>query len=78
MLTVTYVFVLYRVILMQLADLILPKTDTPSATEAGVHIFLDRYLNEVSGLQEQTLIQTGLGTFIKKALNNSGKKRQPI
>ncbi len=41
------------VVLMQLADLILPKTDTPSATEVGVHRFLDRYVSEVSDRPEQ-------------------------
>ena len=61
-------------ILMQLADLILPKTDTPSATEVGVHRFLDKYLSEVAEVQEQQFIKTGLGKFIENALSNSGKE----
>ena len=59
---------------MQLADLILPKTDTPSATEVGVHGFLDRYVSTVSDEQEQKLMKTGLGEFIKKTLSDSGKE----
>jgi hypothetical protein len=59
---------------MHLADLILPKTDTPSATEVGVHSFLDRYMNEVSEPQEQELIKMGLNKFLEKAMVDSGKK----
>lgn len=61
-------------ILMYLADIILPKTDTPSATEIGVHLFLDSYLNEVSEVREQQFIKLGLGKCIENALENSGKK----
>lgn len=61
-------------VLMQLADLILPKTDTPSATEVGVHRFLDRYVSEVSDRPEQIFMKMGLGKFIEKALSDSGKK----
>jgi hypothetical protein len=61
-------------VVMHLADLILPKTDTPSATEVGVHTFLDRYMNEVSEPQEQELIKMGLSRFMEKAMVDSGKK----
>ena len=61
-------------VIMQLADLILPKTDTPSATEVGVHTFLDRYMGEVSEPQEQDLIKMGLGMFMEKAMEDSGKQ----
>ena len=43
-------------VVMQVADLILPKTDTPSATEVGVHKFLDRYMNEVAEVEDQESI----------------------
>lgn len=61
-------------VIMQLADLILPKTDTPSATEVGVHTFLDRYMMEISEPQEQELIKLGLGKFMEKAMADSGKQ----
>ena len=61
-------------VIMQLADLILPKTDTPSATEVGVHTFLDRYWMEVSDPKEQELIKLGLGRFMEKAMADSGKQ----
>ena len=61
-------------VIMQLADLILPKTDTPSATEVGVHTFLDRYMMEVSEPEDQELLKLGLGNFMAKAMADSGKK----
>jgi len=61
-------------VIRQLADLILPKTDTPSATEVGVHSFLDRYMMEVSEPEEQDIIKLGLSNFIEKAMADSGKQ----
>lgn len=61
-------------VLMHLVDIILPKTDTPSATEVGVHKFLDKYMNEVSAEKEQQFIKMGMGRFIEKALADSGKE----
>ena len=61
-------------VLVKLADLILPKTDTPSASEAGVPTFIDRYVHEVSKEQEQNFMKMGLGKFIEKAQTDSGKE----
>ncbi|MCO5724353.1 gluconate 2-dehydrogenase subunit 3 family protein [Robiginitalea marina] len=60
-------------VLSGLADLILPKTDTPSASEVGVPQFIDQYMNEVSEIQEQEFMKMGLSRFIEKALADSGK-----
>lgn len=56
-----------------LVDLILPKTDTPSASEMQIHIFLDTYINEVSEKSEQDFMKMSLGKFLDKALADSGK-----
>lgn len=61
-------------LLILIADLILPKTDTPSASEVGVHTFIDRYLHEVSEEQEQQFIRMGFGKFIEKAKADAGKE----
>lgn len=61
-------------VIMQVADLILPKTDTPSATEVSVHKFLDRYMNEVSEPEDQETFRVHLNDFIKKASQNAGKE----
>ena len=61
-------------VLMQLADLILPETDTPSATGVGVHIFIDRYEDEVSEAEDQNFLKMGMSNFIEKALADAGKE----
>jgi hypothetical protein len=61
-------------VLVMLADLILPKTDTPSASEAGVPTFIDRCFHEVSEEQQQNFVKMGLGKFIEKAKTDSGKE----
>ncbi|MEJ2585359.1 MAG: gluconate 2-dehydrogenase subunit 3 family protein [Robiginitalea sp.] len=61
-------------VLMHLADLILPKTDTPSATEVDVHKFIDKYLDEVSPEGEQSFMKMGMDRFIEKALADNGKE----
>ena len=60
-------------VLMKLADLILPRTDTPSATEIGVHAFIDRYLHEVSSLEEQAFFRKCMEKFLHRALTETGK-----
>jgi len=34
------------ILLQQISDLVIPRTDTPGAIDAGVHIFIDLMLNE--------------------------------
>ena len=60
-------------VVMILADLILPKTNTPSATEVGVHVFIDGLLNEVSSAEEQDFFKNCMGKFTDKALTDTGK-----
>ncbi len=60
-------------VLMHLVDIILPKTDTPSATEVNVHKFIDKYMDEVSPENEQEFMKMGMGRFVEKALTDSGK-----
>jgi len=60
-------------IMAKLVDIILPKTDTPSATEVQVHLFIDRFINEVVPKEEHDFTKMLLNGFIEKALANSGK-----
>lgn len=55
-----------------LVDIILPKTDTPSASDLQIHIFIDKYLNEVSEPEEQDFVKMSMGKFFDKALADSG------
>lgn len=60
--------------LMTLVDLIIPRTDTPSASDVQVHSFLDLYMNEVSSKEEQALMSMAFTAFLNKALTDSGKE----
>ncbi|WP_318343845.1 gluconate 2-dehydrogenase subunit 3 family protein [Flagellimonas baculiformis] len=55
-------------------DVILPKTDTPSATEVNVHTFIDSYLNEVMPLEQRDFTMMKMEMFYDKVLENSGKE----
>ncbi len=61
-------------VLVHLVDLILPKTDTPSASELQVHAFLDSYMEAVPEKEEQDFMKMSFGSFIDKALADSGKE----
>jgi hypothetical protein len=62
-------------ILIKLVDIILPKTDTPSASEVNVHVFIDKFTNEIAEEVMQDLTKLSLNNFIKKALKDSGKEK---
>lgn len=61
-------------VLTQLVDILLPKTDTPSASEVNVHIFIDRYLDEVMEVERQGFFRMLMGKFAGTALRTSGKE----
>lgn len=52
------------VVLTNLVDIILPKTDIPSATEVNVPQFIDKYINEVIEDEGQAQIKTAFGNII--------------
>ena len=60
-------------VLTHLVDIIMPKTDTPSASEVQVHIFIDRFADQVMEKEQQDLLKMTMGKFMEKALQNSGK-----
>lgn len=61
-------------VLTTLVDIILPKTDTPSASEVQVHLFIDRFANEIMQKEQKDLFKMSMGKFMDKALADSGKK----
>jgi len=61
-------------VLTKLVDIILPKTDTPSASEVQVNLFIDRFINEAVEEEQQGFIKMITGRFINKALTDSGKE----
>ncbi|MEZ2413864.1 gluconate 2-dehydrogenase subunit 3 family protein [Muriicola sp. E247] len=62
-------------VLIKLVDIILPKTDTPSASEVNVHVFIDRFTNEIMEELQQDMTQLSLNKFIQKALTEAGKEK---
>lgn len=59
--------------LAQMVDAILPKTDTPSATEVNVHVFIDKFVNEVLPIEEQGFTKMLMDKFMGTLLSQSGK-----
>ena len=55
-------------------DVILPKTETPSATEVNVHSFIDTFLDQVMPLKDRDFVMMRMGKFYDKALADSGKE----
>jgi hypothetical protein len=62
-------------VLTRLVDIILPKTDTPSASEVQVDIFIDRFADQVMEKEQQDLFKMSMSKFIDKALDDSGKEK---
>lgn len=62
-------------VLTKLVDIILPKTDTPSASETQVHLFIDRFAVDVMDEKQQNFVKMSMGRFIEKALSDSGKEK---
>lgn len=62
-------------VLTQLVDIILPTTDTPSASEVQVHLFIDRLTDQVTEKDKQDFMKMSMNKFIEKALKDSGKEK---
>ncbi|WP_343487066.1 gluconate 2-dehydrogenase subunit 3 family protein [Allomuricauda sp. d1] len=60
--------------LAQTVDVILPKTDTPSATEVNVHVFIDEFLDKVLPEEQQAFVKIRMDNFFDKVLADSGKE----
>lgn len=61
-------------VITKLVDIILPKTDTPSATEVQVNLFIDRFADQVMEKEQQDFVKMITGKFIEKAVKDSGKE----
>lgn len=61
--------------LTKIVDVILPKTDTPSASEVQVDVFIDRFAKDVMEEEEQNFFRMAMGKFTDKALQDSGKSK---
>lgn len=60
--------------LAQMIDVILPKTDTPSATEVNVHVFIDEFAKGVLPEEQQAFMKVLMDKFMNKVLADAGKE----
>ena len=58
---------------MQIADLLIPKTDTPSATEALVHEYIDVAVKDLFTKEDQTKFQAAFDAFNNQCSEVNGK-----
>ncbi|MEM8510147.1 MAG: gluconate 2-dehydrogenase subunit 3 family protein [Bacteroidota bacterium] len=61
--------------LAQMVDVILPKTETPSATEVNVHVFIDEFAKDVLPKEQQALMNLMMDKFMNTVLESSDKER---
>jgi len=59
------------VVLTNIVDIILPKTDLPSATELNVPQFIDKFVNEVFDEKSQASVKTAFSKIISVLKPNS-------
>ena len=52
-----------------LVDLILPETDSPSATQAGTHEFIDAVMHACASPKQQTTFRAGLATLASESFD---------
>ncbi|MFN4145830.1 MAG: gluconate 2-dehydrogenase subunit 3 family protein [Runella sp.] len=63
-----------RALVAEIAELIIPKTDTPGAKEAGVGPFIEMMLRDCYKTQEQQNFVDGLADVDAKAMKTHNKK----
>ena len=61
-------------IVSAVAEIIIPRTDTPGATDAGVPGFIDRVLKDVYSEEDRRRYLTGLTAFDAAAQVDHGRK----
>jgi len=60
-------------VLTTMVDVIIPKTDTPSASEVNVPMFIDKFISETQTEDQHENAQKGMAAFVAVALEKSGK-----
>lgn len=59
-------------VLRKLVDIILPKTDSPSASEVNVHMFIDQYINVANTTEQKDLFKAKMASFTALARTDAG------
>ena len=61
----------HMILVRAIADTIIPRTDTPSATDVGVHRFVDVIFDEYLTDEERTRVVAGLNALDERAMTES-------
>src|SRR5690606_33600173 len=61
------------ILISQIAEIIIPKTDTPGAKDVGVPAFIDSMLKDVYSKEEQQRYLDGLKSFDEQAKAQYGE-----
>lgn len=65
-------------VLQKMADVFLPKTDLPSASELNIPEFIDKYLKDVFLIEEQIVFKTAYDKVLIKLKEHSQKKFEDL
>jgi len=57
----------------EVVERIIPTTDTPGAKEAGVHQFIDAFLQDNATKEEQSMLKAGLADLDSRSRNKHSK-----
>lgn len=60
-------------VISQISEIIIPRTDTPGAKDAGVPSFIDQMLKEVYSKEDQDRFTSGLTAFNEQARTEYGQ-----
>jgi gluconate 2-dehydrogenase gamma chain len=60
-------------VISQISEIIIPRTDTPGAKDAGVPSFIDQMLKEVYSKEDQDRFTSGLTAFNEQARTEYGE-----
>ncbi len=74
----TFLSVEEGMVLTRLVDIILPKTDLPSASEVNVPQFIDKYLAEVLEDDEQAMAKEAFGNVINIIKSDYNEKIEKV
>jgi len=63
----------HGIVLTNIVDIMLPKTDLPSASDMNVPQFIDKYINEVMDEKKQEKFRTGFDNIVTILKNESNE-----
>jgi len=63
-------------VLMDAVDLIIPRTDTPGAKDANVHVFIDLFVRDCYNEEQQDVFKNGLYGLVKSGFLKFEKTKQ--